>query len=136
MVPHTAVRFDGEMGWSFELVDGRVAYSTFRIGKRKAGQLLDGQEWKEVPHLHLQRIMNTLTRLAPLYENLAHQYQSTAEMILATLHYFDPRRIEQQRDQANRLHQKADDLRRHAEALRRPAPYLESLLKTDRSLAA
>jgi hypothetical protein len=49
IVPHTAVRFDGETGGSFELIEGHVAYSTFRIGKRKAGQLLDGQEWKEFP---------------------------------------------------------------------------------------
>jgi DNA-binding protein H-NS len=79
--------------------------------------------------------MNTLTLFAPLYETLAREYQSTAEMILDSLHYFDSRRIEEQREHANQMRQKADDLRRHAEALRRQATDLESLLKTDRSLA-
>ena len=80
--------------------------------------------------------MHTLAMIAALYEAWAQDHHANAEMILSTLGFFDPRRVEERREHATMMKEKAQTLRQMAEDLRRPIPNLGSLPVTDSSVHA
>jgi len=48
-VPTAIVGYDGELKDDFWSVEDHVCFLTFKVGKKKAGRILDGQEWNGFP---------------------------------------------------------------------------------------
>lgn len=48
-VETTSVMYNGRTGPGFHSIDGHIAFQTFRLGKERAGRLLDGREWNQKP---------------------------------------------------------------------------------------
>lgn len=50
-----SIRFDGAIGW--ERVDGQPAFQAFCVGKKAAGHMLYGSEWREFPAISVTNPM-------------------------------------------------------------------------------
>jgi protein gp37 len=48
-VPNAIIGYDGELKDNWWSVENHVNHKTFKVGKKRAGRLLDGREWNEFP---------------------------------------------------------------------------------------
>jgi hypothetical protein len=48
-VPNAIIGYDGSLKDNWWSVENHVNYKTFKVGKKRAGRVLDGKEWNEFP---------------------------------------------------------------------------------------